>query len=122
MSTFGERLRDLRMNRNLHQSQLGEILGLSPSAIGSYERNLREPAYKHLAEMADLFNVSVDYLLCRTDEPLTVEEFKKLDAREMRQLLSEYDVLIGSYKLQESDKNRLYDVAHGLFWDKIQNS
>jgi transcriptional regulator with XRE-family HTH domain len=122
MSTFGERLRDLRMNRNLHQSQLGEILGLSPSAIGSYERNLREPAYKHLAEMADLFNVSVDYLLCRTDEPLTVEEFKKLDAREMRQLLNEYDVLIGSYKLQESDKNRLYDVAHGLFWDKIQNS
>lgn len=122
MSTFGERLRDLRMNRNLHQSQLGEILGLSPSAIGSYERNLREPAYKHLSEMADLFNVSVDYLLCRTDEPLTVEEFKKLDTREMRQLLSEYDVLIGSYKLQESDKNRLYDVAHGLFWDKIQNS
>ena len=122
MSTFGERLRDLRMNRNLHQSQLGEILGLSPSAIGSYERNLREPAYKHLAEMADLFNVSVDYLLCRTDEPLTVEEFKKLDTREMRQLLSEYDVLIGSYKLQESDKNRLYDVAHGLFWDKIQYS
>lgn len=122
MNTFGERLRDLRVSRSLHQSQLGNLLGLSPSAIGSYERNLREPAYKHLAEMADLFGVSVDYLLCRTDEPLTVEAFKKLDAREMLQLLSEYDVLIGSYKLQESDKNRLYDVARGLFWDEIHTS
>lgn len=122
MSTFGERLRDLRMNRNLHQSQLGEILGLSPSAIGSYERNLREPAYKHLVEMADLFSVSVDYLLCRTDEPLTVEEFKKLDTRELRQLLNDYDVSVASYRLQESDKNRLYDVARGLFWDEIQSS
>lgn len=122
MDTFGDRLRNLRNSRNLHQSQLGELLGLSPSAIGSYERNLREPAYKHLVQIADLFNVSVDYLLCRTHEPLTIEEFSKIESRELQQLLNDYSVFIDRYKLQGPDKERLCDVARGLFWDKIQDS
>lgn len=119
MSTFGDRLRSLRSNRNLHQSQLGELLGLSPSAIGSYERNLREPAYKHLCEMAELFNVSVDYLLCRTEEPLSVDEYRKLSARDFSELLSDYDITVKGYALTEDDKKRLYDVAVGLFWEKM---
>lgn len=122
MDTFGERLRDLRNSRNLHQSQLGELLGLSPSAIGSYERNLREPAYKHLTDIADLFSVSVDYLLCRTDEPSTVEAFSKIKSRNLHQLLKDYKVLIGCYEMQERDKEKLYTVAQGLFWDEVSNA
>lgn len=121
MVTFGDRLRELRTARNLHQSQLGDILGLSPSAIGSYERNLREPAYKHLVEIADLFGVSVDYLLCRTDEPLTADAFKRLDTRQLKQLLQEFDIEVLDCRLSEVDKSRLYDVAVGLFWHKLQD-
>lgn len=119
METFGDRLRKLRMARNLHQSQLGDILGLSPSAIGSYERNLREPAYKHLVDIANLFSVSVDYLLCRTEEPLTIQDHLKLRSYQLDKLLTDYDVLIGSYTLSPDDKTRLQDVATGLFWDKL---
>ena len=119
MNTFGDRLRALRASRNLHQSQLGEKLGLSPSAIGSYERNLREPAYKHLVDIAELFGVSVDYLLCRTEEPLSTEDFRKLTAREFSALLTDYEVTLKGYTLTKTDKNRLYDVAVGLFWEKM---
>lgn len=119
MNTFGDRLRQLRTSRNMHQSQLGDLLGLSPSAIGSYERNLREPAYKHLVDIADLFKVSVDYLLCRTDEPLSTEEFRKLSKRDFKDLLADYEITLKGHTLSDSDKARLYDVAVGLFWEKI---
>jgi transcriptional regulator with XRE-family HTH domain len=77
LNTFGDRLKALRIERNLLQSEFGEIIGermgtkrISPSAVGSYERNEREPSYAILCEFADFFGVSLDYLLCRSEERL----------------------------------------------------
>ena len=114
METFGDRLRKLRTERNLHQSELGEILELSPSAIGSYERNLREPSYFHLRKIADLFSVSVDYLLCRTEERLTVTDYCKLDSFTLSGLLERYTVTMGDRELTDRDKERILDVAFAL--------
>ena len=65
-STFGDRLRELRRERGMQQRELGELYNLSSSAIGSYERNLREPTLELLLQLSEYFGVSVDYLLCRT--------------------------------------------------------
>lgn len=64
---FGKRLKLLRTNLKLTQKQLGENLNLSQRAISSYENNLRFPDEIILNSIADYFNVSVDYLLGRTD-------------------------------------------------------
>ncbi|MCE9677457.1 helix-turn-helix domain-containing protein [Paraclostridium bifermentans] len=64
---FGKRLKLLRNNLNLTQSQLGKNLNLSQRAISSYENGLRFPDELVLNLIADYFNVSVDYLLGRTD-------------------------------------------------------
>lgn len=64
---FGKRLKLLRTNLNLTQTQLGENLNLSQRAISSYENNLRFPDEQTINLIADYFNVSVDYLLGRTD-------------------------------------------------------
>ncbi|MBS6509671.1 MAG: helix-turn-helix transcriptional regulator [Paraclostridium bifermentans] len=64
---FGKRLKLLRTNLKLTQTQLGENLNLSQRAISSYENNLRFPDEIILNSIADYFNVSVDYLLGRTD-------------------------------------------------------
>ena len=45
---FGERLRELRKNRILHQSELGRLFNLSLSSIGLYERGDYAPDYVHL--------------------------------------------------------------------------
>lgn len=64
---FGKRLKLLRTNLNLTQNQLGKDLNLSQRAISSYENGLRFPDEQILNLIADYFNVSVDYLLGRTD-------------------------------------------------------
>lgn len=114
MNTFGDRLRHLRSERNLHQSELGELLELSPSAIGSYERNLREPSYFHLTQIANLFGVSIDYLLCRTEERLTVYDYISQDSVPLAKLLTEYTVTMDGETLTSRDKSRICDIAYTL--------
>lgn len=118
MDTFGERLRSLRNERNFHQSELGEMLDLSPSAIGSYERNLREPSYSHLVKIADLFHVSIDYLLCRTDERLTVADYIKQDSVPLQNLLNDFTITLEDQTLTEHDKARIHDIAFALLYER----
>ncbi|MGM9929507.1 MAG: helix-turn-helix domain-containing protein [Bacillus sp. (in: firmicutes)] len=117
--TFGARLRILRKEKGLHQSELGEMFGLSPSAIGSYERDLREPSYNHLIAFANFFQVSIDYLLCRTDERQMLDDYFSHDNVEFFELMNKSNVTINGYEVTSSDKRRLFDIAVGLFWSKF---
>lgn len=60
---MGERIRQLRCQRNLSQIELARQLGVSKSVISSYENNVHFPPYDVLLKIARLFNVSTDYLL-----------------------------------------------------------
>jgi SOS-response transcriptional repressors (RecA-mediated autopeptidases) len=57
------------MKKGLRQEDLALKFKLSKSAIGMYERDEREPSIELIHKFADFFNVSVDYLLGRTDTP-----------------------------------------------------
>ena len=63
------RLKELRKSRNISQVRLAIELNISQNSISRYETCEREADYKTLIAMADFFNVSVDYLLERTDNP-----------------------------------------------------
>lgn len=63
------RLRELRKQQNITQLKLAMDLGLNQNAISRYETGEREADYKTLILLADYFNVSIDYLLERTDNP-----------------------------------------------------
>ena len=65
---FNKRLKMLREARNLTQKELGEKFNISTSAIGMYEQGRRDPDTTLLAEIADFFGVSTDYLLGKTNE------------------------------------------------------
>lgn len=60
---FGDKLKKLREANNLSQQQLAEKLGMSPSGIGMWEQNRRQPDNETLKKIAQLFDVSTDYLL-----------------------------------------------------------
>lgn len=60
---LGPRIAILRKERGLSQSELAQLLKISPSAVGMYEQGRREPAAQLLVEMAEIFGVSTDYLL-----------------------------------------------------------
>ena len=60
---FGDKLRKLRETHHLSQQQLAEKLGMSPSGIGMWEQNRRQPDNEMAKKIAQLFGVSTDYLL-----------------------------------------------------------
>lgn len=61
------RIRDLREDRDLTQKQLGEILSCSQRVYSNYERGELDIPTDILIKLADYHNVSVDYILNRTD-------------------------------------------------------
>ena len=63
------RLKELRKKRHISQVRLAIDLNMSQNTISRYETGLREADYKTLIAFADYFNVSIDYLLERTDNP-----------------------------------------------------
>lgn len=65
---FDKRLRKLRTDKELSQKSLADILGISPSTVAMYEQARRTPDNEMLQKIADYFQVSVDYLLGRTNQ------------------------------------------------------
>lgn len=63
-----QRIRDLREDKDLTQSQMGEILSCSQRVYSNYERGELDIPTEILIKLADFHNVSVDYILNRTDE------------------------------------------------------
>ena len=64
-----QRLRELRHNLNKKQKEIAQELNLSVQVYCNYENGLREPSFDTLTKLADYFDVSVDYLLGRTEIP-----------------------------------------------------
>lgn len=64
---LGARIKLLREELGLKQEDLAKKLSVSTSAIGMYERDLREPNNELTLKIANFFNVSIDYLLGKTD-------------------------------------------------------
>lgn len=72
MSTFPERLRQLREHRRIKRYVLSERCGLHSDAVRRYEMGEATPSMDALKSLADELGVSVDYLMGRTDYPLMV--------------------------------------------------
>jgi len=68
-NTFGTRLKALRISKRLTQENFANLFFLNKSSISKYEKDKNLPENQLLIKIADYFEVSVDYLLCRTDQP-----------------------------------------------------
>lgn len=66
---FSGRLRSMRKRRGLSGYTLGELCGLSKNMIQFYESGERNPRMASLVALADYFDVSIDYLVGRTNNP-----------------------------------------------------
>ncbi len=66
---FSLRLSALRKAHNLTLQQLGDAISLTKSAVGNLEHNRKKPSLDIVCALADYFNVSIDYLVGRSDNP-----------------------------------------------------
>ena len=62
-NSFGQNLKELRLDLGISQRKLGEILGVVNQTISFWELGPREPDLDTLVEISKFFNVSTDYLL-----------------------------------------------------------
>ena len=69
--SLGKRLKDARNRAALTQDEAAKLLGVTYQALSNYERDVRDPDTTLLRSMAELYNVSSDFLLERVD---TVKE------------------------------------------------
>ncbi|MBO5098583.1 MAG: helix-turn-helix transcriptional regulator [Clostridia bacterium] len=65
------RIRDLREDKDLNQTQVAKILGMSQTGYSKYETGENDLPSAILIKLADFYGVSVDYILERTDNPET---------------------------------------------------
>lgn len=70
---FGEILFQLRAERGIYQKQLAEYLSVSIGTISNYENGIHSPDLNTLCRIAEYFNVSADYLLGLTDNPMPID-------------------------------------------------
>lgn len=69
MFDFGQHLKSLRLSHKITQKQLAIAIGASERGIQNYELNERKPTFDALIALADYFDVSIDYLVGRSDDP-----------------------------------------------------
>jgi len=67
--TFAERVRELRKAKGRTQKQMGDFLGLTERTYRAYEAGEVDPPSSKAIKLADYFDVSIDYLLGRSDDP-----------------------------------------------------
>lgn len=97
MKTLGEKIKNLRKDNNMTQSDLGKILNIAKSTISQYENNINTPDINMLKKISKVFDVSLDYLVNNSpadkikkaisDDPELADAWEKLSQREDLQLL-----------------------------------
>ena len=83
------RIRDLREDRDMRQSDLAEATGIDQRTISNYETEKTFPDSVALIRLADFFDVSIDYLVGRTDRDLYTEQKRIACVKQIEELLQE---------------------------------
>lgn len=111
---FSERLKDLRKQAGLTQVDVAERLGVSQPAYASWERGIKKPTQENLVKIAQVLNVSVDYLVGNSEERIDeldnieflfrmnskglTDEEKKVFKKELIEFMEERKKIFGKEK------------------------
>lgn len=66
---YFQRLKDLREDKDMKQSDIAEFLGIQQTVYSRYERGFQNIPIEHLLSLADFYDVSTDYIFGRTNNP-----------------------------------------------------
>ena len=115
------RIRKLRLDKDITQKELGLKIGAAESTVSLYESGKRQPDNETLIRIADFFGVSVDYLICRTNNPINYED-GDLIAELSTDLLDAFDGDVKKVlEIQKAiDNDAMRDSAEMYFKDVLE--
>jgi transcriptional regulator with XRE-family HTH domain len=105
-----KRIKKLRKSRGLSQMELADKVKTDVRMISQYEKGKSLPLVEYVIKLAEIFNVSIDYLLM---EEAPIKPLKQNGDRELIEQLGEID------KLDEADKDSVIQIIRYLFTKKI---
>ena len=117
-SKFSQRLRQLREEKGILQKNIAEVLNITRAAITQYENDNRFPDQEMLMKIADFYDVTLDYLLGRTDvryinDIIPVYEFNIKDIEEsIMFILDQEDITLDGETLSYESKLILESSIH----------
>lgn len=104
--SFGKRLQEARKSKGLSQEEIAKHLGTKAPVIGRYERDEMKPSIEVASKIADLLEVSLDFLVGRMDVPLDkitlarILEVSKFQEEDKQHIFSVIDAFIAKRKIQ----------------------
>lgn len=103
---IGQRIRDLRKQKRMSQTELAKSAGVSQTTVTAWETGKAEPSSSAVAKLADIFNVTTDYLLGRPNK----QDTKKDDVE-----LSDDDVIMTwrGKPLSDEDRELIRRIMNG---------
>ena len=116
---FGEKLKELRTKKGISQEKFGAIVGVSSRAIRSYELGQGMPkSMDTVKNIANYFNVTVDYLMDSEDKSLVEPGFSS----DAEKILMETRALFAGGKLDDEDKNAFFLTLSEIYFNDKKGS
>ncbi|EIW20089.1 MULTISPECIES: helix-turn-helix domain-containing protein [Pelosinus] len=120
--TFGERLADLRGRRSLTQNEVAKLTNISRSRLSLYEIGQREPDLATTKQLADFFNVTIDYLVGRDNIESLSPAAEEDNSNDLIKFLEQPEVLFDGIPLTKEDKSKIKASLDIIFWDAKQKN
>jgi len=130
METLGERIRRLRLEKNISQRNLAKMVGTSPGLISFIERDRNKPNYRIIGRLAKVLGISTDYLIfgeearsesmsdlidrLKEDVTTSSQEMDITFTKKEKELISRYNILSRLAKLSRTDLEVVTEVLRRL--------
>ena len=117
---FCLRLENLRERSGYTKKELSQKLGFSANVYGAYERGERRPSLETCCKLANLFNVSLDYLLCGKEYSQENLEIEETRLKEVIKLFKEKGIenpfILQLEKWEELSQEDLQELTNHFNW------
>jgi transcriptional regulator with XRE-family HTH domain len=117
---LSEKIRKLRTEKGVTQTQLAEAIGVSMRMVQEYETNGRYPRNRAIyKEMADYFGVDLNYLLTEDEEFTTsaAEKYGYNGAKQAEELVAQVKGLFAGGEMADEDKDIMMKAIQDAYWD-----
>ena len=112
-TSFGDRILLLRKKNKLTQEQLAQKIGISVKELADYEGDVAFPPFNVAVKIADVLDVSLDFLACRIDQPIEarflqrVIDIQNMSDEHMNMTVDVMDMLIRDDKRMKINKQHI---------------
>ena len=105
-----DRIKELRTKKNMTQTQLGELLGVTQKAISLIEKGINNPSVAQISKIAEIFNVTTDFIINGNESAKDIEPIEQ----EILKIIRDDRTLFGKLIKMLEAKKTVIDSFEGV--------